>query len=304
MPSKRKSLAETLTDPNKSVFVYLFLGVYGLAVASDALSDVVKDGLGPMIEARFGIGPMFFRLLIFSGITVLLLTLFAASDIVERLFREVTPGSLKPHRLVGTYEGLVVVMSLARPEDLLQTPAAEAIKHHWLQGNGNLRHCWILCSGEQILKSAQQMIKKLINQPDPKEISPLQWVLTCPESSDRQLIVTFKLLDPFDIDNPNVTFDLINRIYQEAEAAEIESEQIIADYTGGTKSMTAGMVLACAGPDRQLQFMKPGAYLEDGRADREVEPIPTMVDIVFKIKPFRRKSSSAQSVSIAIRHDS
>lgn len=87
-----------------------------------------------------------------------------------------------------------------------------------------------------------------------------------------------------DADNPHASFNLVNEIYEEAEVFEIEPENIIADYTGGTKSMTAGLILACANPERALQFMRPGGYDAEGRADRSKPSEATKVEIAFKLK--------------------
>lgn len=59
---------------------------------------------------------------------------------------------------------------------------------------------------------------------------------------------------------------------------------IIADYSGGTKSMTSGMVLACALPERKLQVLKPRKYDKDGTADRKAGSDPRYIDISFKLK--------------------
>ena len=63
------------------------------------------------------------------------------------------------------------------------------------------------------------------------------------------------------------------------------------DYTGGTKSMTAGMILACASPRRHLQFMKPRRYTADGRAEPGAESDPVAIDIRFELIPWPRRAA-------------
>ena len=50
-------------------------------------------------------------------------------------------------------------------------------------------------------------------------------------------------------------FDLVNRVYRtEAGRLHLDTENIIADFTGGTKPMSAGMIVACA-DRRPMQYM-------------------------------------------------
>ncbi len=63
-------------------------------------------------------------------------------------------------------------------------------------------------------------------------------------------------LAPELINDPNHIRQLINSIYiQATEQTGLSPIDFIADYTGGTKSMTAGMVLACSKPERKLQYL-------------------------------------------------
>jgi hypothetical protein len=51
------------------------------------------------------------------------------------------------------------------------------------------------------------------------------------------------------------TYGVVQRIYLEEALAEgLSPDQVIADFTGGTKMMTAGMVLAC-GDQWPMQYM-------------------------------------------------
>ncbi len=48
------------------------------------------------------------------------------------------------------------------------------------------------------------------------------------------------------------TFDQVNRIYRRSPYSPTE---IIADFTGGTKPMTVGMIMACLPAQRQLEYI-------------------------------------------------
>jgi hypothetical protein len=62
------------------------------------------------------------------------------------------------------------------------------------------------------------------------------------------------LVDPDQIQS---TYDMIVRILDvEAVKAGLPAGAMIADITGGTKPMTAGMALACLARSRDMQYMK------------------------------------------------
>lgn len=51
----------------------------------------------------------------------------------------------------------------------------------------------------------------------------------------------------------------------DAALKDLDSSEVIADYTGATKGMTAGILLACTEPDRPLQYIS--------QLDREIMAI-------------------------------
>jgi hypothetical protein len=48
------------------------------------------------------------------------------------------------------------------------------------------------------------------------------------------------------------TFEAVNRIYR---TSGLEPGEVIADFTGGTKPMTVGMIMACLPADRELEYV-------------------------------------------------
>lgn len=48
------------------------------------------------------------------------------------------------------------------------------------------------------------------------------------------------------------TFDAVNRIFRRSG---LKASDIIADFTGGTKPMSVGMIMACLPADRELQYV-------------------------------------------------
>ena len=84
-----------------------------------------------------------------------------------------------------------------------------------------------------------------------------------------------------DPDQIQATYDTAVRIFDsEAPAAGLQPHEIVADISGGTKPMTAGMTLARLARDRDMQFMKrlrdaAGCVLPGGMAE------PVRVDTTF-----------------------
>jgi CRISPR-associated protein (Cas_Cas02710) len=96
------------------------------------------------------------------------------------------------------------------------------------------------------------------------------WLITTQECQVRaaQLVAEYKkngvqvsvvpLSEEWDLIQAKETVD---RIYAE-QLNGIAEEDIIADFTGGTKPMTVGMVFACLTPSRSLQYV-PAEYDKD-----------------------------------------
>lgn len=154
------------------------------------------------------------------------------------------------------HKGLIVFCS--KGENL---SAENAIRYHYRV----LEQCWLITGGRDSEDAAKKLITKLVM-----------------DNFSHNLFVKIPMSNN-DIDNPEKVFEVIEDIFKSLPKNFDESD-VIGDYTGGTKSMTAGMILACSPPGRNLQFMKPNEYKEDGSADREKGSEPRFVDIRFKLK--------------------
>jgi hypothetical protein len=65
----------------------------------------------------------------------------------------------------------------------------------------------------------------------------------------------------------------------------LEANDIMCDFTGMTKHMSAGMIFACAPKEARLQYMHPRRFLDDGRADPEAGPSePIEVEIAYQVE--------------------
>jgi CRISPR-associated protein (Cas_Cas02710) len=166
--------------------------------------------------------------------------------------------------LKQTYPGLIVLMS----PKFQDSPAEVAIRHH-LKTN-SLKYCWIICTRDSC-EPARQMVDRL-KQQGAESVrfyygsDPIEDV----EQHERSLT----LLVPDDlIDDPNHIRRLVEGIYADVERYGLSEADVIADYTGGTKGMTAGLLLACTKPERSLQYISQVDY-----------PQIMAVQIAYKLK--------------------
>ncbi|HNP69881.1 MAG TPA: hypothetical protein PLO33_14610 [Kouleothrix sp.] len=124
--------------------------------------------------------------------------------------------------------GLVVLISPRRPTERLEDMASyQALLYH-----RQLTHCWLIAtSGEGgSLATAHELARYF---------SGVQSAI-------------WQVLDPIHADE---TFALVERIFTiDLPDAGLTASDVLADITGGTKPMTAGMVLAC-GHQRAMQYM-------------------------------------------------
>ncbi|HKZ78457.1 MAG TPA: hypothetical protein VI750_05920 [Pyrinomonadaceae bacterium] len=130
--------------------------------------------------------------------------------------------------------GLILLVS--RPES-----AMHAVEFHFQDGSGPLETVWLIPSNGQeadryggatweVAEAIREHIKELSNNRLRVEIHETG-------------------VSPGDAQD---TFDYVNRIFRRRT---YNSSEIIADFTGGTKPMTVGMVMACLPRDRELQYV-------------------------------------------------
>lgn len=157
-------------------------------------------------------------------------------------------------------KGLIVFMSPGSRT----TPAENAVKAHLAA----LEHCWV------------------ISGPDRPRQKP-----TSSENAEalrekfqraKTTLITFHLKPLPDEDDPQKSYYLVRSIYEEAKAFGLSERDGIADYTRGTKSMTAGMVLACSiSEERDAEYMKALQITSTWTASPSAEAVPVMIDLKF-----------------------
>lgn len=156
--------------------------------------------------------------------------------------------------------GLIVLMSPGP-----RTTAAEnAVKAHL----SALKQCWVIYGPD---RPGQK--------PTPRENAQ---TLEEKFKSVKKDTITFHLKAQADEHDPQESYYLVRSIYEEAKAVGLSETDVIADYTGGTKSMTAGMVLACSvSEERDAEYMRATKTSPSGVAEPATEAIPVSVNLKF-----------------------
>jgi hypothetical protein len=85
----------------------------------------------------------------------------------------------------------------------------------------------------------------------------------------------------FSIEMTKAHIDFVRR---EAHGYGIEDRDLICDFTGMTKPVSAGVVLACVRPEQRLQYMEPLGFLKGGAPDPAAGSVPVEVDVRYDVE--------------------
>lgn len=198
------------------------------------------------------------------GFVILLLTLvlFNVPGWLRAIFSPPRETSITVVEQVPHHRGLIALVSFGH-----YVSAENALEHHsWAGVPGSkptLSHCWLLAGPGEGEQSSRSNADRLADAYHAKGITAEVWPLV-------------------DADNIEEVFRAVKIIYEVAQNKyQLSLDDIIVDYTGGTKSMTAGMVLAALEKGGRLQYMKPNQYNPDGSAIRAAGSSPRMVQVNF-----------------------
>jgi hypothetical protein len=100
---------------------------------------------------------------------------------------------------------------------------------------GILRNCWLIYSGE--------------SQPNVRVV----------EYFIKKISKNTVSVDKIEIENPNNIQSIkpkIISIYENAEKYHLNQEDIISDFTGGTKVMSAAIVVSCIPKNRHIEYVE------------------------------------------------
>jgi hypothetical protein len=118
-----------------------------------------------------------------------------------------------------------------------------AVRYHFVD-RGTLERVWLIPSndteGEKFGGSSRSIAEKI-----------QEACAQLAQEEDRTLEVEIHRtgVSPADAQD---TFDSVNRIFRDRR---YEPGEIIADFTGGTKPMSVGMIMACLPADRELEYV-------------------------------------------------
>jgi hypothetical protein len=143
-----------------------------------------------------------------------------------------------------------------------------------------LRHCWIVCtSGVQgssrLFQTATSVVQTIVKSISGREVA------------------CYKV----EIDDENdigQTAQQISNIYRQLPetAPDLRSQEIIADFTGGTAAMSGGMILATLHEDREIEYIRRGVMLTpelDAAAVREQRIVISPKRLRAMVEMFERK---------------
>jgi hypothetical protein len=243
----------TPLDPEKFIPFTLYALLIGIAAALTV--EVIKDGFEPPREGH--------RLYLWILLGMGALSLVILSRKYDKWLGQIIGrrNSLVSLNLYSSTEvapakGLLFPVSRGG-----EGPYANyAIDHH----QRKLTHLWLLHSSDAGSLHNLEQIRSHRRA-------------TAPE-------VKIKLHQVDDMFSIEIAKSLVEFVRQEAKAADIRDDEFICDFTGMTKPISAGVVLACIRPEYRLQYMEPGGFLSDGRPDPGAGARPVEVRIGYDVE--------------------
>lgn len=211
-----------------------FIGRYWPIVAAavgQAIVSLFQDTIKSLLKGIFGDTPTgLVYLLIVLGVTALIL--FLLDRALKPKPKDLVPPDSKPPKM----KGLILLVGKGLQGKPAQEQSAHvAIEYHLKNPAGRLglRDCWLIASEDSYT-----------------------YALELKEEFEKRGIEMHlnKVADPYyDV---NDTYGVVSKIYDEdLSKAKLAENEVIADFTGGTKPMSLGMAMACLPNNRAMQYM-------------------------------------------------
>lgn len=130
-----------------------------------------------------------------------------------------------------------VILLVSNPNSVMHS-----IKYHFLDNRG-LQFIWLIPSNDE----EQEKF-------GPPSIALAQEIKQqCKSLAKAQGgVLEVSICDPVSPADAQDTFECVNRIFR---ISDLKAHEIIADFTGGTKPMTVGMIMACLPRERELEYV-------------------------------------------------
>jgi hypothetical protein len=202
--------------------LWTFFGIGVSALLFNAVGDLIEAFVGWRMGAKAGSLLPALILCSVVGIGVAVLGVWISHN-------PYYAGTMDSRRLVDPKKGLIFLVSKQKPAEL-------AISRH-ASGGGPLRHVWLLPSREDddLFGPSTSQIALDIKQ----------WCSTAFPDVDVKILGVAA-------GDAQDTFDHVNRIFRNSG---LVTNDIVADFTGGLKPMSVGMIMACLPAERQLEYI-------------------------------------------------
>lgn len=243
-----------LASVGRSMWLLLVvvLGAAGVEIVASLIYDLAVAGQ-PFTWVRLGRTAIVLGVLFVMAYGFFLLDRRRARR--RSLSSEVRTATIDPH------PGLIWLLSPDRAEPLLT-----AIRHHTASNalpEECLRHCWLLLTDHPGVERTYAGLPEELERHGLGEVT----------------------LHPVHVTSPDVrqTYRAVNRVYEDQlEPLGLAPSQVVTDFTGGLKPMSAGALLACLFQDRPVEYL-------ESRRDAAGEPIagserPVTVDVTFFVE--------------------
>ena len=277
MTQKRSPILDAINDPSKNFLTTFLVSTLFFNIIADGVSSLFWGGFNQWLQTQLGItSKSQLQGYILLALVLLMLMLIYGTNLAQRLrglllklglFGTEIPDRATVTPLNRMTPGLVVLMS-TKPD----SPAERAIRYHWNHGNDpHLKHCWVICT-ESSLDYAVAMKQSLLA--DGIDENQLQihygsYPLNDPGQPGLTLTISDRAAD-----DPDTILNLVNAIFVDAQAKGLDESDLMVDFTGGTKPMGVGAVLACASPNRSLEYFV-----------QTDQPQLAEIKVSYKIKP-------------------
>jgi hypothetical protein len=248
-----------ITNPAKNFLAFFAVGVLLFDVFSTGIANLFWENLGGWLQTLTGIqDPARLQLLMLLALGGLMLVVIYSTNLTEgvrwlftklRLVNAMVPQEARVVPLTDTCRGLVAIMGLG------DNSAAEvALRHHWQGGTAKgLGYCWLITTAES-LPFARRLHQKLIDEGIADQV---QLFYSNHRRSEGEPAPRLHL-EAAETHDPDRVLELVNAIYDHAEGLGLGVNEMIVDFTGGTKPMGVGAFLACTRPGRRLEYIAPG----------------------------------------------
>jgi hypothetical protein len=202
---------------------YLFTSIVVMTLLLDNIQNLLNHHLKEYMSESCIWGGY----ILLSGVILVPLYLFYQRSGARSTFVPRPDGLAKP----DGKKGLILLVSRRDHADF-------AIRYHW-EEKKTLTHVWLIPSSkpdsEIFGRSTMGEAEKIRDY----------WKEEAPD-----LVIEIK---PNGV-SPGESRETFNYVEDIFESRKIQAEDIIADFTGGTKPMTIGMIMACLEENRELEY--------------------------------------------------